>query len=403
MGRRSYALASLCTIFFVMGSANAVLGPLLPELAGRNGLPLSQAGLIFSVMVLGLAAVDYIAGALSDRYGRGPVVLLGLLCQAIFIFAVTASRSLPALLTFGFFFGVGAGAVMLGINVLAGELYPERGVSALNLVNLFFGAGAVVGPLLASLSIRWWHTGSPALWLTGAISLSQVPVIFSLNRKLFSRLSVPVQVAGPGERREAVSPLALLRSPLLWVLGVIMIFEFSGEQTLNGWTAVYMHESAALEIADAALVVSGFWIAFTFGRFTVALFGAHWSSKGVLSGSLSLCCAGILLVNMSVGHAALSVAGFLLTGLGFGPVFPTLLAEISRIFGRRAGTAMGLAGVTSNLGGMFFVWLAGVLMGQAGPASGARLVAAMVAAVVVFVAAEQLLTRRKPGPATPAS
>ena len=45
-------------------------------------------------------------------------------------------------------------------------------VSAVNLLHFAFGAGAVIAPLLMSLSLGAWATPMPVLWLAAALGVA---------------------------------------------------------------------------------------------------------------------------------------------------------------------------------------------------------------------------------------
>jgi len=396
MFSRASALVTLCIVYFGMGMGNAAMGPLLPALAGNAGLALSEAGLILSVAFFGGIFANLAGGPTSDRVGRGPVLLVSILIGCAALFGSTVSRSIPVLLGFMFLSGLGGSAVILSASAMVSDLFAERSVAALNLATLFFGVGAFAGPAAVSLSLTWWHNGMPALWAAAAFGVVvAAPLVAILTRRLAARPGVaPLDPAGdtveaPGALREG----SLLRSPLLWVFGAVLLLDVGTEQAVAAWTAVYMSQSAALALEEAALVVSGFWITFTLGRLGGAGIGSRWSSNSVLVASLATAAAGILLINVGTGHLLPSIFGFLLMGLGFGPVFPTIVALVGRTFGRSAGTAMGITMTLGTAGGMFFVWFEGILMAGIGPAAGVRLFGFTIVGIALLVVAARFLTR----------
>lgn len=408
MARRGIAFASLCIAFFGVGAANASFGPLLPELAARNGLPLAQAGLIVSFIFFGVGVANPIAGVLSDRFGRGPILLFGILCTGAFAVGISASRSAPLLLALSFGMGMGGGIVVLGTNLLVVDLFGERSVSPINLVNMFFGLGAVTGPALASLTWRWCQTALPALLFAILLMYTQLPVLAILQRRLFSTLratgSRPDASADEASASPQVSGRSIFRSPLLWVFGAVVLFDLGMEQSLNGWTAVYMHRSTGIGMANAALVVSAFWIAFTIGRLAAASIANRISARALLSGSLLAGAAGVALINLSADTISLSVAGFMFIGLGFGPIFPTVVAGVGNAFGRAAGTATGVVLMLGTVGGIIFVWLEGLVLEESGTASAAHLLIAMLLAVMICLALADIFGRiagRKGEPSRP--
>lgn len=391
------AFASLCVTLFGVGVANASFGPLLPGLAARSGLPLAQAGLIISFVFLGVGVANPIAGALSDRFGRGPVLIFGTLCTVVFAAGIGASRSVPLLLGLSFGIGMGGGTVVLGTNLLVVDLFRERSVPAVNLLNVFFGAGAVTGPLVASLAFRWWRTALPALWLAALLVLTQLPLLLMLQRRVFSTLRGAghgAEAASAGTSTPVETPRrSIFGTPLIWVFGAVMLFDFGVEQGLNGWTAVYMHRSTGLRMADASLVLSGFWIAYTIGRLTAATIGGRVSPKALLRGSLLVAAAGVALINLRSGALFFSTAGFMLMGLGFGPVFPTVVSRIGGAFSRNAGAATGVVLLIGTAGGVFFSWLLGFVLEGSGPVSTAHVLILMLVAIVISLVTVDIVER----------
>ena len=375
MSSRSTALISLCVITTGIGIITADFGPLLLELAPRSGVPLQQAGVIVSLLFLGAALSPLAAGPLSDRLGRKSVLLFAMILESVATICLTFSQSFPVTAASAFLSGAGGGAVVLSTSVLLAEAFSRESVSALNIMNVFFGVGAFGGPALASLAMRNLQTGMPAMWIGAAVVLSQVPFVATLK------------ILRPGHSEMVGADLARARvdnsssrggrplfSPILWAFAAALFFSAATEQTLGGWIAVYMHQSAALSIAEAALVVSGFWISFTLGRLCAAGLSLRSTPRLVLLGSVLVLLSGITLVNLSAGRAMLTVAGFLLTGLGLGPVTPTIYALVGRAFPLGTGAAMGFAQAVGLWGAILFPWLAGNLMGRFGPATGVRVI-----------------------------
>ena len=404
MSRRASTLLYSCVVYFGFGIITAAIGPLLPDLAKSNGTGLAEIGLVFTGLFLGAVLSQFVAGPIADRAGRKPVFLFGVVLMVAATVGLTASR-VPALtLAFALLWGIGLGATELAANVLIAELFAERSVSALNLLNVFYGLGAFAGPALVSLSWERWHTGMPALWVGAVVLVSQIPVVVRLAEDRAAGLSAAGRTSGeiPAVGAAGVGDVgrgrAVYRSPFLWVLGAALLVYVGTEQMVGGWATVYMTRTTAIAISSAALVASGFWIAFTLGRIAAAAVGARLAPRVVLAASLAEAAAGILLVNLGTGNIGLSIAGFLLTGFGFGPIYPTAIAIIGRFFAGATGKAIGTAGALGSVGGMVLPFLDGVFIARLGPAAGAHFAIFAVLGIVVLSALARLASGR---PATP--
>ena len=90
-------------------------------------------------------------GALSDRYGRRPVILISLLVEAA-AFAMTAlAGTLPMLLVARFVGGMGASNIGSAQAVVADVTPPEQRARGIGVIGAAIGLGIVVGPALGGL------------------------------------------------------------------------------------------------------------------------------------------------------------------------------------------------------------------------------------------------------------
>ncbi len=395
MSRRTSTLVYSCIVYSGFGIIGAGIGPLLPNLAKINNASLAEIGLLFTGLFLGAVVSQLVAGPIADRAGRKPVLLFGIVLMIVTTVGLTESRALALTLAFATLWGVGLGATELAANVLITELYAERSVSALNLLNVFYGLGAFAGPALVSLSWEWWHTGMPALWLGAAVVAVQVPFITRLTEVRAGGSREAGRAAAAG-KAGGVRPV--YRSPFLWALGAALLVYVGTEQMVGGWATVYMTRTTSLAISSAALVASGFWIAYTFGRVAGAAVGVGLRARVVLSASLAVAAAGMLLVNLTAGNIPLSIVGFLITGFGFGPIYPTTMAIIGRSFAGATGKAIGTAGALGSAGGMVLPFLDGVFIGRLGPAAGAHFAILAVFAVAALSALALLASGRPAAP-----
>ncbi len=411
MTRRVVSLVYSCILMAGFGLGVAAFGPLLPELAKNNGLQMSQMGIIFPAIFLGTIPASLLVGFVLDRIGAYRIILISIPLLAGAAVGITLCRSVPLLIVLSVILGAGGGAGVPTANTLIVRLFGRRSAPAVNLLNVFFGIGAIVGPALVSLGLSRFNTGAPVFWFAGAIAVACVPYFARAARSgppVNFRHDAEADVQTEADTREAAGthgetstntlddtrsargrnhhlklPHAkeLFGSPLLWLIGGVLFFDVGAEQTIGGWMAVYMQDASGIALANAALIVSGFWIAFTLGRLAGAGLATRMNARRVLGGGLVLGVAGIVVVNLAAGRLALSILGFILTGFGLGPVYPTTMALIGTLFSRRAGTAIGSGAAMGTLGGMILPWSEGLMFDFFGPAGAARLILVAITAI----------------------
>ncbi|MDN3701351.1 MFS transporter [Vibrio artabrorum] len=110
-----------------------------------------------SIFLLGVGVSSLIYGPLSDKYGRKPVIIVGLFI-AIFgnLWAVTLSTIEPFLIA-RFVQGVGCGVcIALPRIVLSDIVQGERYAITSSYITLFTGLSIVLGPVLGSFIQSWY-------------------------------------------------------------------------------------------------------------------------------------------------------------------------------------------------------------------------------------------------------
>ncbi len=365
--RRTMALA--CGVFLMAGITLAGLGPTLPHLAVNVGYDLAALGWLFTAISAGVVLAQFSAGPASDRLGQRPVLSAGMLLMSGGAVGVTLGWTLATLLAGALLIGIGFGCVIAAGNMLVAGLFPARSAAALNGVNVFFGIGSMIGPVVSGVAGARLGLPQAALWVGAGLLIALAPTVLG-------------RMARPRPRTAAAAEYTPPRSAAFWLIGLLLLVYVGTEVGFGAWVTVYMIASAKLAPASAVLVASGFWLAITLGRVLGTMLGLRLGPPTLLMVSLLGVLGGAALLTFGVGDLGRSVAGVLLLGLSCGPVFPTVLAVIAS-GGRASGTAASLVLALGNCGGLVIPALIGLLLSRYGPAAAAELV---LGAAVIMVA-----------------
>lgn len=363
-----------CVSFITLGILTSSLGPVLPDLANNTGSTLESMGVVFTALFMGALISQIVSGTMADKIGSRPVLLAGIVLLSSGMFGISIARSLIWVIVFGILAGLGHGAVNMSINLLSAKVFPNRSVAALNLVNFFYGVGAVSGPAIASYFLSTVNTAIPAMWIGCGALLISFPfvLIFLLS---------PVDADPVGEKSAGNGHLF---SPLLWITGLFLFVYVGTENGVGGWTAVYMQRTTTLSLETSTLIVSAFWLALTAGRLFGAVIGTKWTSNKLLAVSITGSLLGGLMMALSTGNQMLSLISILLCGLFFGPIYPTTFSLATSTFTRSSGKAAGIFVAMACLGGMVIPPLQGLLLERYSPNSSVWLVAAGTITMVVL-------------------
>ena len=149
--------------------------PILPKLVERMaGGNTAQAAVIFGVFSTAFALMQFLfqplLGALSDRYGRRPVILLSNLGLGLDYVLMAVAPNLWWLFVGRVIAGITAASFSAATAYVADVTPPERRAAAFGLVGVAFGIGFVVGPAVGGL-LGMIDDRLP-FWVAAALSLA---------------------------------------------------------------------------------------------------------------------------------------------------------------------------------------------------------------------------------------
>ena len=155
--------------------------PALPALAGSFSAPMSQAQLTLSSLLLAFGVSQLVWGPLSDRFGRRPILLIGLAAYLVAAFGSTLAPSMAQLIVWRTLQGAAMGAVVMCARALVRDLYqPQDGARIMSKGLSGLGAlaciSAPVGGLLAQH--YGWRAALLAVAVFGAAALTLVVLRF---------------------------------------------------------------------------------------------------------------------------------------------------------------------------------------------------------------------------------
>ncbi|MDQ2803912.1 MAG: MFS transporter, partial [Pseudomonadota bacterium] len=158
-GARRRRAASVGFVLAVLGIDSLGFGlvvPIVPDLVRQlSGLGASGASFWVGALLAVFSATQFIAapvlGALSDRYGRRPVLLLSLSGIATNYLLLSWAPSLAWLFVGRLIAGATAANVSVANAYTADVTPPSRRAQSFGLVGAMFGLGFVLGPAVGGV------------------------------------------------------------------------------------------------------------------------------------------------------------------------------------------------------------------------------------------------------------
>ena len=321
---RMLILSAILAIL-VYGCVAPMLGTLLPS----YHLTGDESGTLGLVNALGLVVSSLTAGPVIDIRGKKVAQITGLGLVALSLFAAPNAGGYHGLLVVFFVLGLGGGTVVTGANALAGDVDEKRRATTLNFLNLFFGLGGILTPLISG------YLAGDQLCYTVA-SLAAVTLLVNL----FTKMAAP-----SGESAFKLSEAAaLLGKPVLLLLSLFLFLYVACEVGVWNWLKSYL-VSPAIGLSDktaSSVVGLGFALGLLVGRVVVAPILIKVPAKTVTliaSVLMAITTYGML----HVATSTLVAVVVFCAGLAMAPMFPTTLAMVGDAFPRGTASAMGIA------------------------------------------------------------
>ncbi len=387
-------------IVFVNLLGFGIIIPLLPFYADHTGATPLAVGLLFAAYSACQLLATPVLGALSDRYGRRPVLLFSLLGTVISFSLLALANALWLLFLARIIDGLSGGNISTA-RAYIGDITPPQGrARAYGMIGAAFGLGFIFGPALGGLLGHYsfaapaWAAAGLALaatLLTGFL-LPEPPKGGDAPRSDASRSSRPAAAAGLATWRAA--PELLGRSELGRLLLVNLLF----------WAAFAVYETTFALFAKArfgwGMTQVGYLLAVV-GLIGAAVQGGmihpvvrRIGEKNTLVSGLFLAAAG--LAAASLAHTVpIFVIALVPASVGAGLASPALVALFSHIASpAEQGRVQGVASSFESLGRIVGpIWGNG-LLGWFG--EGAAYFSAAVLLAVVAVIATGLAPRTAP-------
>jgi MFS transporter, FHS family, glucose/mannose:H+ symporter len=303
--------------FVLTGIVNTVLGPVLPWLTARWSLSDVGAGSLFTVQFAGGLAGGAISGVVASRIGAGRTMAFGHAMMAAGLAGLALGSAAMGWFSV-FLAGLGLGFVVPPTNLLAARLAPHRPAAALGAVNLCWGLGAAIWPLMVIASAERAGVGV-ALLVTCALLIVMAAGI--------APVPYPADAAHPaiagGSRDRRLGQLA--------IFGICIALYSGTEAAFGGWITEFARRLAGPGAHGWEVAASAFWGGVAGGRGMVSIWLTKRLEQRAIVAGLALVGAA-LTVLLVVPRIELVLVAAVACGLGLAPVFPVTVAALSREF-----------------------------------------------------------------------
>lgn len=387
---------SLYLNYFVHGIGVLILAQNMDALAARWG-SLADVMSVIGMLGIGRLIVLFVSGKLSDKYGRKPFVLLGMITYIAFFLGILVSPTTAVACVFGILAGIANSFLDAGTYPALIESYPESASTVTVLLKAFISAGQFLLPLFIGVLVMMnaWYG-----W-----SFIVAAVILALNFVIMLKMGFPAmnQVGNSDKNDAAEAPVEAPKSK--WYLEGIcfVLYGYISQATfylISQWLTKYGVAVAQMPDLAARSLMSYYSI----GSLACVFFTAFITKKGVRP--ITLLVVYTLISTLAIGglyyYPSASLAPILSAVVGFsaaGGVMQLGLVMMTEMFPKGKGTMTGIFYTTGSIASFTIPVITGY-MADSGINSimgldAAIALAGFIVACIIYVRYNSVMKNRK--------
>ena len=377
----SLLLLVIYIAFVSLGLPDSLLGSAWPVMYTELGAPVAAQSVITTIITACTVVSSLATAPLMRRLGTGKIVAGSVALTAAAILGFSASTSLWQLLLLALPYGLGAGSIDSALNSYVAVHYGERHMSWLHCC---WGIGTSVSPVIMGWALTGpmgWHGGYLVIGIIQAVITAVMVFSLPLWKRGAQGADAEAEPAD-GAASGGFTYAEVLRMPgaksAIFSFGCYSAFEY----VCGLWSASHLVLARGITEAQAATMVSFFYMGITVGRLISGFIAPRVGSRNMIRLGQGIVVVGLALLIVGRGEAALSCA-LALIGLGCAPIYPSIIALTPERFGEAASQSMvSLQMACAYVGSTFAPPLCALMVS----AGGAALVPGLLVGVLVVMA-----------------
>lgn len=323
-----FILVVIYIVFISLGLPDSLFGAAWPVVHKDFGVQESFASLYGIITGFCVGGVSFIAGKVIRKFGTPLVTFVSTLLTVLGLLIMSVSPNIVVMMLGAVVLGYGAGVIDTALNNFVSLHYKAR---HMNWLHAFWGIGVTISPLILSFFL----TDEISSWRNGyrVVALLQlfVAIIIAFALKNWRKIKENTEAQEiPSENKKSFFEILKIKGVLVSLLsqGLYCGMEF----TIGTWGASFLVHIHALEPAEAAKWISLYFCGITVGRIISGFVSMKASDNTMIRSGIIISFVGMILLALPIGK--ISILGLLLIGVGFGPIFPSILHSVPDRFGK---------------------------------------------------------------------
>lgn len=355
----SLILAVIYLIFVSLGLPDSLLGSGWPKMQVEFGVPSSYAGYVFMM----ISAMTIISALLSpkliQRLHVKWIVTVSIMLTVFGLLGFSFCTQYWMLLVCAIPYGLGAGAIDAAMNHYVANNYSG---AVMNFLHCFYGVGAMISPYLMALAIKVAHWNEGYRW-TAFLQIGILLVVIS-SWSLWQQNDSKADES----KIDSVGIKETIKQPGVMATLLAFFAYSAGEATCFLWVPSYFAGtrtgiSSELVASFGSLIFGGLMI----GRLIAGFIANRLGDRRMIRSGTMVELIGILLTALPIKGYLVAAIGFLIIGIGMGPIYPSIQHMAPINFGKRYSAAViGLQMAFAYTGSTFMPTVFGILQQKLG-------------------------------------
>lgn len=355
----SLLLAVIYLIFVSLGLPDSLLGSGWPKMQVEFGVPSSYAGYVFMM----ISAMTIISALLSpkliQRLHVKWIVTVSIMLTIFGLLGFSFCTQYWMLLVCAIPYGLGAGAIDAAMNHYVANNYSG---AVMNFLHCFYGVGAMISPYLMALAIKVAHWNEGYRW-TAFLQIGILLVVIS-SWSLWQQNDSKADES----KIDSVGIKETIKQPGIMVTLLAFFAYSASEATCFLWVPSYFAGtrtgiSSELVASFGSLIFGGLML----GRLIAGFIANRLGDRRMIRSGTMVELIGILLTALPIKGYLVAAIGFLIIGIGMGPIYPSIQHMAPINFGKRYSAAViGLQMAFAYTGSTFMPTVFGILQQKLG-------------------------------------
>ena len=352
-------LAVIYLIFISLGLPDSLLGSGWPKMQEAFDVPSSYAGYVSMAIAFMTIVSALFSPKLIRKFHTKWIVIVSIGLTVAGLTGFSFCGEYYQLFWFAIPYGLGAGAIDASVNHYVANNFSG---SVMSFLHCFYGVGAVISPNIMALALKHARWNEGYRWT----AYIQIGILITCI------LALPLWRKNAANESEEVKDSAgaaeALKRPGVKFTLVAFFAYCSGEATCFLWTSSYFAGtkeglSDGMIASFGSLIFGGLML----GRLISGFVADKAGDRLMIRIGIAVELIGIALIFLPVNYYAPAAAGFVVTGAGLGPVYPSIQHMAPVNFGKRYSAAViGLQMAAAYVGSTFMPMVFGLIQQRTG-------------------------------------